>query len=224
MSIDLNVELLGACKEGSLEQVRLLLVQGADVNAVNKNGSSALMLACLFNGDTALLRAAHYKRCIKVARLLLQHKINVNLVDRHGHTALTIACLNGFVGMVKLLLNNGADSNMVSQGGETFLMMAAYRGYYAIVRLLLERGISVNAQDERGDTALMDACNVGAIEMNNGDIIIFHQRYAHSFKVAQLLLQYGADPTVVNKKGKTALMAAQFRKALAIVKLLSDDL
>lgn len=220
--INIHEEFLKACKEGSSDKVKLLLDQGVDVNAVNKNGSSGLIFACLFNGDTALQKAAHYKRCIKVAELLLQHKVNVNIVDRHGHSALAVACLNGFIPMVKLLLDNGADSRIVSQGGETLLMMAAHQGYYAVVRLLLEDGVPVNSQDEHGNIALIHACYVGATQMNNGDIIIFHQRYAHCFKVAQLLLQYGADTMIANKNGTTALMAARFRQALAIVRLLSE--
>ncbi len=211
MSIDLNEEFLTASKDGSFEQVKLLLKQGANVDV------------CTSKGNTALMLAACYKSSIKIVRLLLECNANVNLINESGRTALMEACHNGYLEKVKLLLDKGADANVMDVSGSTAMMHASCQGFDAIV-ILLDHGVFVNVQGDYGDTALIYACNVGSLEMRNGDIIVRHDRYIHCFKVAQLLLKHGADTTIVNKKDKTALMAAYSRKAWAIVTLLSDHI
>lgn len=70
--------LLAAAKEGRSEQIRLLLANGADVDARNAEGNTALMAAA---------SAAQ----VEVVRLLLESGANVNAKNENGITALSLA-------------------------------------------------------------------------------------------------------------------------------------
>jgi ankyrin repeat protein len=73
----------------------VLLDAGADVNAKDNDGWTALMWAS-WSGLT------------KVASTLVDHKTDVKAVDRQGNSALTLAAMRGNCEIVKLLLANGA--------------------------------------------------------------------------------------------------------------------
>ena len=71
---DLNETLLNAAKEGQTETVQALIAKGADVNAKEKNGW------------TALIRAAK-KGHIDIVKALLEAGADVNAKDKMGGTA-----------------------------------------------------------------------------------------------------------------------------------------
>ncbi len=86
-----------------------------DINAVNKQGETALMLAA-HEGYTGL-----------VVNLLGRPDLDVNLVDiEKGWTALMSAAEKGHHAAVKALLGRPeVDINVVSKGGNSALMLAA---------------------------------------------------------------------------------------------------
>ena len=118
-----NLALLNASGRGHLDVVRLLLENGADVNAADISGNTALMRASE-NGHT------------DVVRLLLEKGVDVNAVYNHGETALMRASAWGHLDAVRLLLEKGADVNAVNDYGETALMLASREGHLDVVKLL----------------------------------------------------------------------------------------
>ena len=72
---DINDELIRSAKDGDIEKVKQLIVQGADVNAKD------------VSGKTALLWAAWYGHT-EVVKLLIQAGADVNAKDDEGRTAL----------------------------------------------------------------------------------------------------------------------------------------
>ena len=131
-----------------------------DVNMKNKQGNTALHLAC----DSGHIQ------CVK---LLLQKNIDVNKENKFGDIALPIAVRRDFLDIVKLLLDKNSehtqyalyfascygsmkvlnylldeksvDINHVNDSGMTSLCIACYRNHTDIVkRLLLEPNIDVN--------------------------------------------------------------------------------
>jgi ankyrin repeat protein len=132
--------------------VRKLLEAGADVNAAQVDGT------------TALHWAAYHEDAVAVA-LLLRAGANGNAVNRYGVPPLTQACRNGNAAIVKLLLEAGADANTTLKGGETALMLAARAGSLEAVKALLERGAKVEARERQGQTALMWAAAEGHTEV-----------------------------------------------------------
>jgi len=77
------------------EVTQYLLAAGADVNAQDTAGNTALMGVC-FKGHTAL------------AELLIAHGADVNIKNKTGGTALSFAKQFGQVEMAKTLAANGA--------------------------------------------------------------------------------------------------------------------
>ena len=75
--------------------VKVLLEQGADVNATNEDGHTALHIAAIRN------RAG-------VAKVLLEHGADVNATVGNGWTALEIAADKGYTDVIKVLLEHGA--------------------------------------------------------------------------------------------------------------------
>lgn len=103
-------------------------------------------------------------------------------------TALGQASRKGEIGVVRLLLSRGADVNLVLDWGRTALHVATARGEFEIVELLLQSGADHSLQETRfGNTALHDACSS-----------------FDGLDTAKVLLRYGADPLINNKRHMTA--------------------
>ena len=154
-----------AAMSGDVERVRTLLGDGADVNATQGDGMSALHWAA-FHDDRAL------------AQLLLEAQANVAAATRVGAiTPLSLAASNGSAAMLELLVAAKASVNIPTTTGATPLMAAATSGSVDAVRVLLDHDAFVNARETaNGQTALMFA----AWE-NRGDVIrLLVERGAHA--------------------------------------------
>lgn len=162
---------------GHREIVRLLLENGADVNARGGRHGTALryasscghrdiVLLLLENGadvnaqdythGTALYSAS-YNGHRETVRLLIENGANVNAQDVRHSTPLQAASCSGHYETVRLLLEEGADVNARSGKFYTALQAASFSGHRETVRLLLEKGADVNARGGRFDTALQAA-------------------------------------------------------------------
>ena len=147
--------LMYAAEIGSVDAMRLLIDHGADVNAQNAFGSTALMWSV---SDPAKVR------------LLLDHGAQVNTVARSGRTALIIAAFtNPSAEVVRLLLAKGAKVGVMDTRHVTPLNAATFGNDTATVRLLLEAGADIGTPDTFiGLTPLMNAAgnrNVEAVKL-----------------------------------------------------------
>ena len=91
----LNQKLIDAAKGNNIKGVREEIKLGADVNAKDKYG------------DTALILAAWYGYT-EVAKLLLAAGADVNAKDNGGYTALIWAAYYGHAEIAKMLRDAGA--------------------------------------------------------------------------------------------------------------------
>ncbi len=132
-----------------LRTAKLLLDNGADVEARNRYGETPLIAAALH---------AH----ADIVKLMLKKGANVEDSDDRGETALIAAAcncasatMNSAYDAVKALLEYGADVNARSQDGTTALMAAARGpGNVDTLKLLLDAGADATAKDNHGNTAL----------------------------------------------------------------------
>ncbi len=171
----LEDRLIEAARLGRVADVKALLKEGANPNARDKEGSTALMAAAsgeivrvlaaagadvnaqtdedIFGSRTALRNAALLNNADKV-QALLDCGADVNAKNSHGETALTAAAVNGWAAVARILVARGADVNQATESGSTPLLQATERGHLEIVRLLVEKRADVTAKDESGKTAL----------------------------------------------------------------------
>jgi ankyrin repeat protein len=146
----LEVELRHAACNGDINKVSNLLERGADVNATNPVGSSALTFveACTRHDDLTQSR-------VQLVELLIAKGAAVNHQDEDGATALMYAARNGDTEAVNALLRNGASVNLADNDGETALMKAAASSCNEeTVRALLSAGADLTARDHKGRNAL----------------------------------------------------------------------
>ncbi len=153
-----------AVMNGDLPAVQRLLRAKADVDAAQKDGSTALHWAV-------------YRRDLEALDLLLRAGAKPNVVNRTGATPLAMAALDGSPAVIDRLLKAGADAKAVGPNGETTVMYAARNGRPDALKLLIEAGADVNAREPvRGTTALM-----WAVEQKHPEAV-------------EVLLAAGADP------------------------------
>lgn len=125
--IEGDVLLYKTCQNGNDQIVQLLLKNGANANAFNKNGHSPLYAAvqqgllvhngadinmCSKYGDTPLC-VASYNRHESIVHMLLSYKANINLCRKDGTSPLYLACQNGYYSLIHILLSSGSDINAI---------------------------------------------------------------------------------------------------------------
>ncbi len=84
------------CDNLRATEIKTFLNNGANPNAVNAQGNTALMLASSM-------------RKTKIMSILLEHKADINATNERGSTALAIAVLAGITESIETLLKAGAD-------------------------------------------------------------------------------------------------------------------
>lgn len=138
-------------------------------------------------------------------RRLVSEGANVDSVDAEKRTALMFAAFNGHTQVVEYLLQIGAKLEHKDSTGRTALLYASSGPYPETVELLLKKKAKVNIQGTlEGFTALMTAAAEGQIE------------------VVRLLLEYGADPDIVDTDNDTAASFARLNGHTAVEALLKD--
>ena len=136
-----------AAMRGDMDEVRELLRSGADVNAPQSDGVTAMHWAAE-NGDAAL------------ARVLVYAGANVGPLTRNdAYTPLHMAARGGHAEVIGLLVEAGADpAAATSSTGVTAMHLAAKAGSGEAIRTLAGAGADVNARDHRwGQTPLIFA-------------------------------------------------------------------
>jgi ankyrin repeat protein len=135
-----------AAMKGDVATVRTLLKDGADVNAVQGDGVTAMHWAAR-------------QGSVDLANTLIVAGANVRATTRFGAiTPLHLAAERGSGPVVSLLLKGGADANAKSSTGATPLMFAAASGDTAAITALLDAGAEIDAKErDREQTPLIFA-------------------------------------------------------------------
>ncbi len=194
--------LMDAAVDGDLQSVKALLAKGAEVNAVNDRGGTALTLAA-------------YQGHLDVARELIANGAEIDIKDKDGKTALSAAVERGHTAIAQELLARGADPNVKGHWGHPILKAAAVQGHAEIVNALISHGADTKAH---GGTAFRHAASKGhndivrsllaagvdvnAATKDNDRTALFMAVENDHIETAQLLIDSGAD---VNKKTKRGI-------------------
>jgi len=206
----LNEKLLQASEGGNVASASDAIIAGANLDAENQDGDTALIAAAIKNrteiarllidtganlnrvdrfGSTALMMAARYNHH-EIAEILIGAGANLELADQYGCTALMAAAYHNHPEIARLLIAADATVDRADQYGNTALMRTVYHNSHEIAQLLIDAGANVNAADQDGDTALMKAvCN-------------------NRPEIARLLIAADANVDLADQYGCTALMLA----------------
>lgn len=185
--------------------MRALLRAKMDVDARNKHGVTALMLAShtgaikwvellLEEGASVLMRNHNGWNPLKLATRgghsdIVTRLLRFNTLPQIDRDiALMIASADGRCNIMRALIRAGASSNIAAEDQTTALMSAVKGGHLEAAKLLIEEGAAVDARKADGTSPLMLACSRG-------------------FKdVTRLLLDNGATVNLPNEQGETALV------------------
>jgi ankyrin repeat protein len=136
-----------------VQAVRSLLASGADVNAPESDGTTALLWAA-------------YDSSPEMVALLLKAGADPNIANNFGVTPLLQASRYGDAATIDALLKGGADVEKAQRDGETPLMAASRAGSVAAVKVLLQHGADPNKIESLEEqTALMWATAEGHLDV-----------------------------------------------------------
>ena len=174
-SVDYSSPLAKAVANDDIEEVRGLIVKGANVNGKDENYDKITPLfIAVENGNVEIARMLldfgakinakdggkqtplmrlDDDATPELVELLLQYGAKINLADKEGNTALILAARSVKPEVLRVLINADADINLANKEGQTALMNAADSENVESVRALLETGAKVNLKNKEGETA-----------------------------------------------------------------------
>jgi len=229
-------------KKAAISQLEAALDNGANINELDNTGHTALDLAIdEMQDETAIfllkkgaafesmpLFYAAKRANVEVVKACIAAGVDVNIRYQDGFTALIVAVSEAhehlqidkeiyhennqryrqFNEVVRLLVEAGANPNLSNDSEQTALHAAGNFGETDIAKTILDtclthkKMINLNAEDLYGLTPLHFACRAGNLRM------------------AELLIEWGADVNAQEKYGFTPLHEAVESNHIEIVRLL----
>ena len=223
--------LMWAAAERHTAVAKLLLERGADwkVRSFDRPTkpprlSAASSISPIPRGGLTALAFAAREGDVATARVMLDAGVDINYGDVDNTSALVVAIMNKQYGFAKFMIERGADPNLVDAGGRTALYaIVDIRNEdwstlpnrkaedplpsLEIVKALLARGANLDTPLTRSlpGRSGMDS---GDTTLGAGTTPLMRAARTGDAEVMRLLLEKGANPTLVTKEGNTALMLA----------------
>ena len=222
-SLEGKTPLIIAVGNSYIDTAKILIENGANINAVDFEGWSALSYV-VNNGDIEIaklllenkakikdelliaIKSPIVESSINIMKLLIDNKANINYTDENGFNPLNIAIESGDMELTKFLITNGANVNSLMQDGVSLIGYAIAQNNMDLLQILIENGANVNytGGDSWANTPLQTASRLG---LDN---------------VVRILLTRNADINATDINGNTALHTAALNSQLSAVKLLLE--
>jgi hypothetical protein len=185
--------LLAAASYDLIPVLKILLLRGEDTGQVGDRWRQTALHAALSNDHP------------RAAKVLIEFGAPINAQNKYGNTPLHIAIYLDSVEIVQLLLSRGADVQLCDIRGRTALHDATEFGNTDAVRALINAGANVNTLDKDLQSPLHSAA------LGLDTTVTYYKSIPLSTRkgVIGILLQNGADPSLVDRNGKTAMQLAR---------------
>jgi len=228
-SIELNGVLFNASENGCDELAKVLLKDGASLQARDREANTPLSRAARaghaslvqlyaadggeldernLKGSTPLFLAVENNRTA-IVELLLTLGAKPDVPGRSQLTPLAAAAYNGNAKIVDILVSKGADPNTADATGKTPILYAAARGFQPIVERLLKAGVDINQRYGNNLTVLMWAAgHANDVPDDDGVALV------------EYLVEHGAKVGDLDDRGHDALMIASELGHAGIVRVL----
>jgi len=168
-----------AIRRNDASTLQALIRRGFDPNTVDETGQPGLMMAV----DLQSVRA--------VEALLSAPNIQAEVRNKKGESALMLSAIRGDLVVAKLLIEHDADVNKTGWTPLHYAASGTSQNQVEMVRLLLDNSAYIDAASPNGSTPLMMAAMYGRSD------------------VLKVLIEEGADASLRNEKGLTAIDFAQ---------------
>jgi len=184
-------DFFAAVKHDDVAEIQRLAQRGFDLNTINRRGEHALFLAMRDDAE-------------KVAGFLLdQPSVQVEVRTPNDESPLMMAALKGRLALATRLIEREAEVNKPGWAPLHYAATDAGGQAPAMVRLLLEHHAYIDAESPNGTTPLMMAAHYG------------------NPTVVKILLEEGADPSIKNQQGLTAIDFARRANRAEVVETIA---
>ncbi|XP_036162794.1 histone-lysine N-methyltransferase EHMT1 isoform X7 [Myotis myotis] len=222
-------QLYFSARQGELQKVLLMLVDGIDPNFKMEH-----------QGKRSPLHAAAEAGHVDICHMLIQAGANIDTCSEDQRTPLMEAAENNHLDAVKYLIKAGALVDPKDAEGSTCLHLAAKKGHYEVVQYLLSNGqMDVNCQDDGGWTPMIWATEYKHVDLvklllskgsdinirdNEENICLHWAAFSGCVDIAEILLAARCDLHAVNIHGDSPLhIAAREDRYACVVLFLSRD-
>jgi ankyrin repeat protein len=183
----------------SPEAIRAALDGGAEIDATDTQGRTAILIAAKANR-------------LDIVRLLIDAGADIDIQDQINLNPFLWGCISGNLELVRLMVEAGTDLDRHTRFDGVGIHPPAEKGHVEVVRYLAEQtDINVNHTNLCGWTPLLEA-------------IILRDGGPVQQEIVRLLLDAGADPTMVDQWGVSPLAHAQEKGFAEIAEMLSAAL
>lgn len=222
-----------AVKQRHINTVKLLILNGAEIDSVNERFETPLYCAVEENLG-------------KTAQYLIKVGANINLRDKKGRTLFHNALYNGKYDIAKRLLILGASPNSKdAEKGYTPLHgivlvvhHPSFNSEYDLIELMelmIKKGANVNAKNINGDTPF--SLSFGNLKLmmlmitkadvnlsdNRGMTMLYRSVLEKNWSITKLLIENGANPNIKNEDFCFPIELAYLQKRYDVVEYLKDN-
>ena len=210
-----------------LKVTRLLLDHGADVNAVNVQGETALHLSIMIGQHS-------------LTQLLLARGADVTLKNRYGNAPLTLTSLSGSEETVRILFKHDLQRQVQCGILNDAMRMAAFKGQLFLLKMLLAKSSEQASLDSEGRSLPHfcacegslncleylgnSGCDLGALDKQKRTC--FHSAAADTRAGSRAVLEYllgrGYNPSQTDVDGWTPLLWAAKAGSTSNIETLLD--
>ena len=193
---NLNNQFLAKSLDGDILELDKILAKGANINAKDSQGKTAIMHATYANN-------------LALVKFLINKNADINIQDHLQNDPMLYASAAGYLKIVKALNETGkVNIKAVNRYGGTGLIPASEKGHLKTVEYLLKHTkTDIDHVNNLGWTALLEAIILGKNEETQTQIV-------------KILLEHNADINIPDKNNISPLEHAKRKNYTKIIKLL----